>query len=202
VWIVGAPPPDWAQNVLHLPVTQKATIDAGTPEKLWNQRNNIYQATKCPGISDPFVLMNDDFIFLTNVDPLPIIHGGPMSEHRTYRDYHDTGYKPTYDWLVDNGYPNPLYFSEHRAMLMDKTIMREAHEQVQHIRRYPVPTVYGNLAGLEGEWGEDAAHGLGRNRIWQADEVQVSTFDRDFRLEPYGQLLRYIHSDPSPYERI
>jgi hypothetical protein len=191
---VGGDPPDWSTGFNHLPVEQDLTYEM----KRVNQRNNIYQATLCSDISDPFVLMNDDFIFLTHAWPLPIIQEGKITEHRKYRDNHPNGYRETGEWLAANGYPT-LVYSEHRAMVMWKNIMAEAHLALNHIIDYPVPTAYGNMAGLESvaERGEDAIF----RGIWDKAEWQISTFEKDFQTEPYGQLIRYMHADPSPYER-
>lgn len=193
VWIVGGPPPDWSKNLNHLPVEQRE----GPEWKRWNQRNNIYQATLCPDVADEFILMNDDFVFLTNTWPIPVVTQGPIPEFYGFRDRHPNGYHDAYTWLVEHGYPTTV-FAEHRAMVMDKHVMRDVHEKVD-VPHYPVPTMYGNIAGLEGEPGDDAIFRKGK--IWEKGEWQVSTFEKDFPVEPYGQLIRFMLPDPSEYER-
>lgn len=56
LWIVGYAP-DWLCNINYLPVPQNGSIWA-------NSTNNVIQACNCDGISDNFVLMNDDFFAL------------------------------------------------------------------------------------------------------------------------------------------
>lgn len=190
VWIVGAPPPDWSKNLNHLPVEQKT----GYLEKMWNQRNNIYQACRYGFISDDFVLMNDDFILLQSVGELPVIHHGEID--MPFMDTHPGGYQETWRWLKEQGVETPLHFAEHRPMVMNQHLMADFHDRARHIDQYPVPTLYGNLAALEGEQGEDALF----DGIWRKGEWQVATYEGTFD-EPYGDLIRYMFPDPSPYER-
>jgi hypothetical protein len=53
IWIVGFKP-DWVQNVKYIPTEQNA-------DKWKNSIINYKAACKAPGISENFVLMNDDF---------------------------------------------------------------------------------------------------------------------------------------------
>lgn len=191
VWIVGAPPPDWVRNVGWIPVTQQPGYS-----NIWaNQRNNIYAATQHPDITESFVLMNDDFIFLRAVWPLPVVDGGALRSHRVWRE-HPTNYTRYYEWATSHGISDPLYYAEHRPMLMDKTVMASVHESLAHIPAYPVPTAYGNAAGLSSVFGVDPV----LRDMWCDGEWQVSTYEATFHVERYGELIRKLHSTPCVYE--
>lgn len=63
IWIIGYKP-SWVTNVEYIPVAQ----NLGSKWK--NSVNNIMQACKCEEISENFVLMNDDFFAIKQIDNL------------------------------------------------------------------------------------------------------------------------------------
>lgn len=194
VWIVGASPPGWVQNVGWIPVDQEPGYSS-----IWtNQRNNIYQACLSSAVSESFVLMNDDFIFLRAVWPLPVVDGGPLRSHAVWRD-HPTNYTRYYGWAIEHGITDPFYFAEHRAMLMDKELMCQVHEDLGHIHNYPVPTAYGNAANLVDEAG--CVQGEDATSSWTEDEWQLATFEKTFHVKRYGERIRELHPTPCVYER-
>ena len=78
VWIVGTVP-SWTQNVKGLPLT-------AADEKFANQRQSLTAAAGEKGISDPFVLFNDDMFVMEpitewrtwNLDTIEEVWGGPI----------------------------------------------------------------------------------------------------------------------------
>jgi len=71
VWLVGGKP-DW-YNGNFIPVENISS-------KFNNIRNCIKQAALSKEISDDFILMNDDFFIIKEIDSMPVLHGGLLQD--------------------------------------------------------------------------------------------------------------------------
>lgn len=149
VWIFGGCP-QFARNVKHVPVSQ------GRRDVYLNTTRLLEAACRHPDVSDPFILMNDDFFVVEPIDSVPLLNRGPVSDVVTdcralhgRRSYVE-GMERVVAFLEARGYPDPLSFELHAPMLVDKATMLEAiamcPDDGMHKR-----TVYGALAGLVGE---------------------------------------------------
>lgn len=88
VWIVGHCPP-WVTGVERIRLDPLA-------EKFANQRQSLTAAVNHPGVSDVFVLMNDDMYVVEPVGfPLPCWHLGPVDDYMAYV----RSMKPEDDWV-------------------------------------------------------------------------------------------------------
>lgn len=175
------------------------------PTKHLDSTNNLRAACLDDRVSDPFVLMNDDFFILRAVPGIPVLNRGPAQDllvqynrQNLPRSYVE-GARATLKVLKQEGWPDPLSFELHVPLLVHKSYMLAA---IRIGESYPVwhkRTAYGALAGLTGETVSDVKvrdrkTGLG------AEAMFVSTQDESFQAGIVGQQIRSMFPDPSPYE--
>lgn len=150
VWVFGGCP-EWARNVSHVSVPQDRT------DAYANTTESLAAACRHPEVSDPFILMNDDFFVTEPVESVPLLNRGPVSDvvaadvARCNRKIgHVVGMETVAAFLAARGYPAPLSFELHMPMLVAKATMLEAiaicPDRGMHKR-----TVYGAIAGLTGD---------------------------------------------------
>ena len=197
VFIVGGRP-QWVTNVHFLEKPQLATkyADAGAAIKL---------ACETSEVSDPFILMNDDFFVMERLDKVPELNRGRVRDvMQVYRDRFGessylTGMQNTLKQLEFWGYEDPLSFELHVPIVVHKRIWLKAREMKVHVPTWHIRTAYGALAMMRGETIKDVKV-LARHHPLP-DGPFVSTSDETFRYGTAGRLLRRRFPDPSPYEK-
>lgn len=209
VFIVGAPPPEWCVNVIHIPTEQRPVTGSGTEKYVnikYNQRLNLLAG--CDKV-ESFVLMDDDFIFVVPLDETlpPVPNLGTITETHGVMDPIAGPYQQFHHWYQNanpwaRSFLEPLHFAEHVPMLMRGEEMGEWMRAVWHIPGFPIPTLYGNMMGVDSYFGDDFVLKKQRHHDnWSRGQWAVSTVEYAFYAWPVGQKLRDLHSDPSPYER-
>lgn len=200
VFIVGHTPP-WVRNVTSL-----QTIQAGT--KYANSTRNVLTACGTDEVSDPFVLMNDDFFIVRPIGEVPTLHRGPVADvvteyrvrYRRIASQYIVGMTETRDLLLELGHTKPLSYELHVPLVVHKEAMSKAIEtatvaglEVPHKR-----TLYGNLAGVGGTQARDV------KVIYRAavhvPSPFVSTSDMSFHEGWIGRKLRGMFTEASRYE--
>lgn len=199
VFIVGHTP-EWVRDVTSL-----QTIQGGT--KYANSTRNVLTACCTDEISDPFILMNDDFFVTAPVQDIPALHRGPIVDviadytRRVSRPgpYLD-GMQATLDLLHELGYEQPFSYELHVPLVIDKDLMRKAIEvattaglEVPHKR-----SLYGNLAQLGGQQVEDVK--VIRTNTVNIPEPFASTNDASFTTGWIGRRIAANYQKPSRYE--
>ncbi|WNI20282.1 hypothetical protein [Actinacidiphila sp. ITFR-21] len=199
VWLVGHRPP-WAVNVEHLPTRQTGT-------KYQNTTAAVRAACEHPGVSEQFVLSNDDFFLMhPQPDGMPVLHRGPVRNVEAYyaaraSGLYLRGMRDTARLLVSLGHPDPMSYELHVPMTVDKAGMLAALDTGRHLAVVHKRTLYGNLAGLGGTQIRDvkvlhrAPHGYGPNSRF------LSTMPDSFANGHVGQFIRDAFRRPSPYEK-
>lgn len=193
VWIFGGCP-EWVTNVNHVATPQDGNKHHNTN---WAMR----AACQHPGVSDPFVYMNDDMYFMEAIDAIPTLNRGTIAA--TIAWYHRAGVvhsryvrgmRNTLRYLKHHGFDNPLSFELHTPMVIRKKTMLAALDRGPYQRR----TVYGALAGLTGDTVPDPKVTKPGQPI--PEGPFLSTMDDTF---PYVRpFLEAAFPDPSPYEAI
>lgn len=213
VYVAGAPPPDWAQNVRHIPVEQARTDNRREPGNQWwtnrktNMRCNLLALLDSDEVSDRFLYMNDDFVLVDEIGPLP--HLGTFQETHKYRIREKKGaYPDLYGWFLENGVKDPLHVSEHVPMVVDQRLAQMMRD-VWHITGFPYASLWGNLTEVEtmrggpdirdGDWV--LRHQRDQKDDWPGHWWSVSTVSRSFHDWPVGQKLRDLFPEPSEYEK-
>lgn len=122
IWVVGGKPSWYKGN--HIPVRQFKT-------KLANARLNMDTIIASKEISDDFVLMNDDFFVMQKIDTVEYYYSGPLVDklnhfknkhpHSIYTRLLTRSLKT----MKQHGIPNPLDYTLHVPMVMNKKKLAE-----------------------------------------------------------------------------
>jgi len=147
VFVVGERP-RWLQNVTHLNVSDQQPATAGN--KLRNALKKIRAACEHDEISDQFVLMNDDFFFLKDVDTiLPYSLGTiqkTLDAHRTKKGYYYDALVRTKKFLQERGISDPVSYGVHYPFVYDKQKFLQMTNEIDTVgRELSLRTIYGNL---------------------------------------------------------
>lgn len=146
VWVIGEPPDWYTGNVIH----NKPTA----ANQFVHTKTAIRKAVNDLRISDPFIMLNDDFYLTEQLDKLPTMHGGPLNPAKPEVNTRRTAAKiDTLALLTKAGIRDPLsYDSTHTPLLVSKATMAKALDLIDKTGNPALweRTVYGNLAELGG----------------------------------------------------
>lgn len=187
----GAPP--WYTG-RHVDVEQRGG-------KLANAYRALREATHDDALSDPFLLMNDDF-FAVRKTKVPYLHRGDLAEVLAwYREqcpssYYTRGMAKTAALLARLGVKEPISYELHVPIVVHKRAMRDALEHCAHDPSLHIRSVYGNLSRLEGKKVDDV-------KVYSRDDVLprgpwLSTEDATF--DYISVILRWLFPDRSEWE--
>ena len=206
--VVGGKP-DWYTGKFVEVVTRRA--DGGlSSNKYENAKNNIRHIVKNSGISDDFVLMNDDFYVLKPIDQLQYYHGGLLADkikiHSTFAqgsEYTNVLIR-TAQVLDAMGIKDALDYALHIPMMFNKNKLAKVLEQpIASIR-----TLYGNMYSVGGRQMGDVKVHPKRNQhapepfdYINEDSIFLSTADSTF-LSVKKNLLGPMFTEPSKYEDL
>lgn len=198
VWVVGYKP-DWYSGNF-MPV-----IDRGN--KFANIHNALTAMCDNDNISNDFVLMNDDFFVIDQIDSIPVMHGGLLKD-KIY-EYNQLARNSlyvrmltaTYDRLLDLGIANPIDYDIHVPMHMNRQKLKE----VARKNVFPRST-YGNLAEVGGDlikdvktYSSNSVMSTKSNDHKNPGTPFISTEDKSFKIV-YNEVLNGMFEDASPYE--
>lgn len=199
VYVYGGKP-DWLANAEWVPTSLKKT-------KWEDSRNNQIQACLDPRVSDPFILMNDDFFVMK-----PVPDGVPSYNRGTIRQllewYHSQGINSKYtlgaeatlEKLESMGFKDPLSFDLHVPLVVDKATMLRALKLAEGHEAFHSRSAYGALAGLQGDYLVDPkVHGTSERL--DGSLTFVSTSDPAWQVGRSGILIRSKFRQRSRYEK-
>lgn len=196
VVLSGGRPP-WAVDVLHLD-------HEPAPDKYQDAKWNIIAACESPEVSDPFVLMNDDFFVIRPINEVPVYNRG-LSLHvesdyllRHPNSRYLRGMRETREELERFGYTDILSFALHVPMVVHKQMLLKAIEMGEGLPVWHIRTAYGALAGLKGETIPDVKVHLMYKGL--PNREFASTADRTFSQGKIGIQLRNLFRKPGRYE--
>lgn len=200
LWLVGGRP-EWSRG------TDLGHIHTGqTSVKYLNTRENLRAAVKCEQISDPFILMNDDFFLMKPQKELQMLHGGSFGgwlaalRSRVGRSSYVRGGEETLRLLKQEGLPS-VCWSLHTPLLVYKEPMQDALDLVgDHPKQLHVRTLYGNLAELPGVLATDVKISDRRNEV-PGSRLYLSTTDGSFESGRIGRTIREAFPEKSKWER-
>jgi hypothetical protein len=152
-------------------------------------------------VSDPFVWMNDDFYVMKPADPMPMWHGGPISDWVNQVSARYTEYLK-WSWNTDRllrkmGHASPLWWDLHTPLVVHKEAMYDAliladrHDGKVHVR-----TLAANIAGLQGV--PAPCHDVKGQAIPR--HLYASSSNSSWKTSQLGRHVRAKFATPSRWE--
>lgn len=205
VWIAGEELPSWITGVNHVRV-ERFPDDT----RYSNAERNWIAACLQKDLSDEFIAMNDDFFIMQPIERVEYFHDGSLREYLKYRtetgDTHEnylTAMQMTIDLLKSHGIDDPLGYTLHVPMLMNKHNRLKVHDmfkkQLDNHQILLIRTLYGNLFDCGGTQMKDVK--FVNNNFDNDDPIFFSSNDTSFKYERIGELIRAKFPKPSQYER-
>lgn len=201
VWMAGYLP-SWTRGVYHL-TTYKVSMN-----KVCNTDHNWVQVAMNREISEPFILMNDDFFVMKPVDCLPSRY---VSTHeaflKRYQRLHPFSYytkviQNTTNKLKELGIEKALCYELHTPMIIYKKDILQA---MQNHNYRACPVNIRSLAGNVGKYGGKQAKDV---KVYDVNERLDDYMGNDFistqDISFNGQIGNYIRNkfkEKSDYER-
>lgn len=198
IWVIGGKPDWYCGNYISVP--QNKT-------KYENVANNLRVLCKSDQISDDFILMNDDFFIMKDLDEIPTVYGGTLRDKIiSYRKYakHSSYTKllsKTEKELHSLGILNPLDYAIHTPMPMNKSNLSKVISTDLSIK-----TMYGNLFKVEAIKMSDVkvydkGPLLSKSYDYtQEDSIFISSNDTSFDIL-YKNLLKGLLKNKTECER-
>lgn len=156
--IIAGYTPSWVTNVLSIETEQ---LGRKTPNAL----GNLKAALAYKGLSDEFILMNDDFYILEPLESIPVLHRGPLDDViEYYRREHPNGsyckgMTDTREFQYQLGLTNLLSYELHVPFVFNKRMLSYILELAGRMRpdiyRLHYRTLYGNLYCIGGQQIDD-----------------------------------------------
>jgi len=146
VFVIGERP-EWMTGVIHIKAEDKNS------NKLLNALEKYRIACTDKRISRKFILMNDDFFFLREVDKIENYSRGTIQKmiekHPTQNGYYFKSLVDTKNKLFGLGFEDPIDFEIHAPMIFDKEDLMTVMGVIGTDKAYSLRSCYGNMMHLE-----------------------------------------------------
>ena len=177
--------PEWIRNVLHIP----AVDDMGC--KLKNAMAKIKILCETEGVSEDFVLMNDDFFIMRPMTSIPNYTNGTLKSfadtHETGRGYYYAAIQVTRTMLKFSIEVEPKNFELHVPMIFNRKKFLNLTDAIfWKEKSYLFRSVYGNVFELEGEDRDDIKIYRAKN-LHDCDKMDLISTDNPTVLSPRFQ---------------
>ena len=207
VYVVGEKP-DWVSDVEFIQVPQDGP-------KIDNVMNSILTAASLDGVSEDFILMNDDFFFMKKIHKVPSMNFGQLSEviaeyMRRYPEgsrYIDS-MRQAQRLLLERGIKNPISYELHTPMVLNKRKIVDMLRREQwpfHLRTY-----YGNIYETGGARSDDVKIFVDQRHNpesycqdpegYLGEQLFLSATGSSFKHELVGDFVRLQFPEPSVHE--
>jgi hypothetical protein len=204
VYIIGECP-SWIHGVIHIPVKDSKSNAEGV--KLYNARHKYSTACNEPGISENFVLMNDDFFFLKEVEEIKNYSRGKlgdmMEKHPTKNGYYYKSLADTRNRIRRFGVKDPIDFEVHAPIIFNKEKLAQTIDKIGNDRAYSFRSCYGNMWKIEPEMVMDFKAASLPEFIYQTnkDREFLSTNDSLVSIQEFRLWIQRKFPKPSKYEK-
>ena len=200
IWVVGGKPPWYIGD--HIGVKQILT-------KYRNAIQNLKAICNSNEISEEFILMNDDFYIIKNINSIKIYHGGLLLDKiNLYQKLNsNSNYTrklfATYKKIKSLGIESPLDYELHIPMVMEKKKLKQILENND---QFLWRSIYGNVFNIGGEQMEDVKvynRGpliLKSYNIKQDEHIYLSSADNSFDMI-LNTILRKEFIQRTKYEK-
>jgi len=200
VFIVGEFPAWMNEETLaHIPA------DDIYDHKIKNAVHKILIACADKRISDNFILMNDDFLFLTPQTVSQNLNIGYIDDaqrdHKTRRGYYFRAIRETNQMLKMAGIAKPVNYEVHYPMIINKKAFRAIIEGVgwKNIG-YIFRSVYGNVIGIVGKETKDYKAFSIKEVFEMKDRAFMSTDNYVVTNPKFQNWIREKFNKKSKYE--
>ena len=200
IWVVGGKPDWYIGN--YIKVEQNLS-------KYKNAAKNLMAICNSNEISNPFVLMNDDFYIIKKIDKILDFHGGSLLEKSRFYERLSGGNNyvrklfATHKKIKSIGIEDPLDYELHVPMIMEKEKLKEVlKDGDQFLWR----SVYGNKFNVGGIQMEDVkvySKGplvLKSYNLNKDNHTYLSSADSSFNLI-LQSILKPQFSEKTKYEK-
>lgn len=198
IFVIGEKP-SWMQGVIYI------KAEDSERNKLMNARNKYLVACNDERVSEDFVLMNDDFFFLREVETIENYSRGTLQEmiekHPTKGGYYYESLQKTRDRLKQIGIENPIDFEVHAPIIFNKKKLIEIIKFVGE-EPYSLRSCYGNITGMEPKKVMDyKAASMAEFSYQTKDEREfLSTSDGLVHHDEFKMWIERKFKNPSKFE--
>jgi hypothetical protein len=200
VYVAGYKP-KWLTNVIHIDVPQGAN-------KNLNTTNILECIARDSRVSEDFILMNDDFFIMKQMDEIPRLNRGPIEGVLSYYEPANSGYyigmKGTHEYMLGLGFKDILSYELHAPMIMNKknilTMFDKYRADQKNIKPLHKRSLYGNMFNYGGKSIEDVKV-YNYDQEFDKNSDFLSTEDGTWQYGEAGRFIRNTFPDKSPYEK-
>lgn len=178
-----------------------------------NQKQSLVAACEEVGLSDNFILMNDDFHVMRHIDTVPVLHGPTVRGHhewfiergKAYEAPYLDGIRQTLAEVESWGVLDPLTYERHSPLPMNKQALRALLAKSTS-DPFLWQTAYAAITEDVGVYGPDAKNDTYDLTYEQLHDFVLdqspflSSWDGSFRNGPIGDLVRESFPHPCRYE--
>lgn len=200
IWVVGGKPDWYIGN--YIEVHQVHT-------KYKNAVANLKKICESSEISDPFILMNDDFYIIKKIDNIENFHGGYLfNKINLYQKINgNSNYtrklSATYKKIISLGIENPFDYELHVPMIMEK-------EKLQSVLKYNDQflwrSMYGNIYKVGGTEMQDVKVYTKGPLVFKSYNLNIdqhkylSSADSSFQII-WQKILKVEFKEKTKFER-
>jgi hypothetical protein len=200
IWVVGGKPTWYDGNYIN--VKQVLT-------KYRNAIQNLNAICNSNEISEEFILMNDDFYIVKNINTIETYHGGLLLDKiNLYQKINSNSnytrkLAATYKKIKSLDIENPLDYELHVPMVMEKKKLKQI---LQNNDQFLWRSIYGNVFGVGGEQMEDVkvyTKGplvLKSYNLKKDEHIYLSSADTSFDMI-LGNILKKQFTEKTKYEK-
>ena len=196
LWVVGGKP-EWYSGK-YISINQDKSYYT-------NARNNLRAICANENISESFILMNDDFFIMKNIEDLPYFYSGDLKDKISYRrkiesdgSVYSTLLNYTYSDLFKNRIKNPLDYELHVPFVFEKNKLSNILS-LRGLWR----SSYGNIYNVGGEQMSDVKlYADGYPHRNENIDLETTPFlsTEDAVFHEYKRWFQEKFPEPSPYE--
>jgi hypothetical protein len=200
IWVVGGKPIWYSGNYIN--IKQVLT-------KYRNAIQNLNAICNSNEISEEFILMNDDFYIVKNINTIKTYHGGLLLDKiNLYQKINSNSnytrkLAATYKKIKSLNIESPLDYELHVPMVMEKKKLKQI---LQNNDQFLWRSIYGNVFGVGGEQMEDVkvyTKGplvLKSYNLKKDDHIYLSSADTSFDMI-LSNILKKQFTEKTKYEK-
>jgi hypothetical protein len=200
IWVVGGKPTWYAGNYIN--IKQVLT-------KYRNAIQNLNAICNSNEISEEFILMNDDFYIVKNINTIETYHGGLLLDKiNLYQKINSNSnytrkLAATYKKIKSLNIESPLDYELHIPMIMEKKKLKQI---LQNNDQFLWRSIYGNVFGVGGEQMEDVkvyTKGplvLKSYNLKKDEHIYLSSADTSFDMI-LSNILKKQFTEKTKYEK-